>query len=71
MSHATIFRSLRFGSSGAGRIALLAGLGAATSLTTGAESRWGIGAMLGSWSELDDGATEATAIVIAAATIRW
>ena len=50
---------------------MLPGLGAATALTTGAESRWGIGAMLGSWSELDDGATEATAIVIAAATIRW
>jgi hypothetical protein len=70
ISQAAIFRSLRFGSSGVRQDATLAGLGAAASLTTGAEPRRGICVMLGRWSELDDSATEAIAIVITAATIR-
>jgi hypothetical protein len=65
-----IFSSLGFGSFGVRQDAILAGLGAATSVTTEVGPRWDTGVMLGRWSEPDDSATEAIAIVITATTIR-
>ena len=65
-----IFSSLGFPSFGVRQDAILGGLGAATSVTTDVEPRWDIGVVLGRWSELDESATEAIAIVMTATTIR-